>query len=159
VNAGATALMKLLRGAARIGSRFADDGQRAELRGVTGAVTIEFTGDDGGAWHLDFRDGQTRIVPGAAASPRATVRVRPEDFLALVAGDLSSTVARMTGRVRVAGDGNFGMIFDAVVGGLRNATAARGIAGWVARRLVDRALRKGGYVRRAARAANRGDTR
>jgi putative sterol carrier protein len=73
------------------------------------------------------------------------VRLRPEDYLAMVAGDLSYSVARMTGKVRVSGDGNFGFLFGAAVENLRAAQEASGVRGRVARAVIGRALRKGGY--------------
>ena len=147
MNPGVTAVMKLVQVGIRLGDT---EAQRAERRGISGILNLEFTGDDGGGWHVDFRDGGVSLAPGLAAGPRATVRMTPESFLALVAGDQSISVARMTGRVRLAGDGNFGPVFSAFVGGLQNAQKLPGFRGWMTRRLVRRALRKGGYEPRAA---------
>ena len=78
-------------------------------------------------------------------NPRATVRVRPNDYLGMVAGDLSYSVARMTGRVRVSGDGSFAFVFGAFVEQIRTARSAPGWRGWVSRVLIRRALKKGEY--------------
>jgi putative sterol carrier protein len=145
MNQGVETLMKLARFAAR---RTVTEGERVELRGMNGTMNLEFTGPDGGAWHVTFADGRIRMAPGPGAAPRATVRLAPADFLAMVAGDLSQSVARMTGRVRVAGDGNFGIAFAAFVGSLRNAQTLPGVRGWLARRLIGRALGRGGRAPR-----------
>jgi hypothetical protein len=142
MNPGVTAIMKLVQVGIRLGD---SEAQRAERRGITGVMNLEFTGEDGGGWHVEFRDGNVRVAPGLAPEPRATMRMTPGVFLALVAGDQAISVARMTGRVRLAGDGSFGPVFSAFVGGLQNAQRLPGFRGWMTRRLVHRALRKGGY--------------
>jgi len=145
MNRGVDMLMKLARLAAH---RTTSPAERAEMRGITGTLNCEFTGPDGGGWHVTFGGGRVRMAPGLAEEARATVRLAPEIFLRMVAGDLSQSVARMTGQVRVAGDGNFGIAFAALVGGLRNAQTLPGLQGWLARTLVGRALRKGGHTSR-----------
>ena len=145
MNPGVDALMKMV----QVGIRLADtEAARAERRGISGVLNIEFTGNDGGGWHVAFDDGRVRLAAGLAAAPRATMRMTPEIFLALVAGDQAISVARMTGRVRLVGDGNFGPVFSAFVGGLQNAQKLPGFRGWMTRKLVRRALRKGGYAPR-----------
>jgi hypothetical protein len=142
MNAGVTGIMKLIQTGIRLGESTA---QRAELRGISGTLNIEFTGRESGGWHVEFRDGRVRLTPGLAPEPRATVRMAPEVFLALVAGEQTMSVARMTGKVRLVGDGNFGPVFAAFVGSLQNAQKLPGFRGWMTRFLVQRALRKGGH--------------
>lgn len=147
MNPGVEMMMRLARWGARL-SRL-DRRRQAELRGLNGALNIEFLGPDGGFWHIVFEDGRLDVRPGRHPSPRATVRIRCEDYLAMIAGDLSLSVARLTGKLRVVGEGEFGLIFGAMVGGIQNERKAGGLRGWMARRIVARALRKGGYTPRA----------
>ena len=154
MNPGVEALLRLVAATARLGSRFASEAARAEARGMRGTLNLEIA-DGGGGWHLEFRDGALRVRPGLVEDARATVRVRERDLLALAAGDATIASCRLTGRVRVSGDGNLGMMFDAMIGSLQNAQKAPGLRGWLARRFVGRALRKGGYVPRGARGAGR----
>ena len=149
MNAGVEMLMRLGAFATRITrGRMVDERARAEMRGLSGAMNLDFTGPDGGGWHIEFDDGTVHMVRGLADGARATVRLKPEDYLALLAGDLSYSVARMTGKVRVIGDGHFGMIFGAFVENMRSAQRATGLRGAFARALIRRALRKGGYAKR-----------
>ena len=120
--------------------RMADERARAEMRGLSGAMNLEFTGPDGGGWHIEFGDGTVLMVRGLAENARATVRLKPEDYLALLAGDLSYSVARMTGKVRVLGDGHFGMIFGAFVENMRSAQTAKGLRGAFARALISHGI-------------------
>jgi putative sterol carrier protein len=144
-------LMNLGVRASRWGGNLAGgESQRAELRGLRGAMNIEFIGDDGGAtWNVRFDDGRVTMGKGPAADSRATVRVNPKDYLAMVAGDLGWSTARMTGKVRVVGDGHFGMTFGASVEGLKAGRRAKGLRGWVVRFVTNRAFRKGGYQPKA----------
>lgn len=147
MNKGVALLMNLGVAASRWGGNLSgSEAQRSEMRGLRGALTIEFTGEDGGAWHVRFDDGKTVMGKGAAADARATVRLKPEDYLAMLGGDLRYSTARMTGRVRMSGDGNFAFVFGAMVENLRAAQALPGVRGWVARAVVRRALRKGNYA-------------
>jgi hypothetical protein len=99
-----------------------------------------------------FDDGKVALRPGLVDNARATLKVKPEDYLALLAGDLSYSVARMTGKVRVTGDGHFGIIFGAFVENTRAAQSLKGLRGAIARAVIGRALRKGGYARRTREA-------
>ena len=149
MNQGVEMLMRLGAFALRVGQgRAVDERTRAEMRGVNGAMNLEFSGPDGGGWHLAFADGKIAMAPGLVESARATIKLKPDDYLALVVGDLSYSVARMTGKVRVSGDGHFGMIFGAVIENVRVAQTVRGLRGAIARAVVGRALRKGKYVRK-----------
>lgn len=148
MNQGIEMLMKL----GQLATRWApvSEQQRTEMRGLEGTMNLEFTGPDGGGWHVRFGDGRVRLGPGLASDARATVRIKPEDYLALVAGDLSYSVARMTGKIRVAGDGHFGILLGAFFENIRAAQSRPGLRGWIARRTVARALRKGSYEAKKA---------
>jgi len=149
MNSGVQMLMRLGSLATRVGQgRVADERARAEMRGLSGVLNLEFTGPDGGGWHVAFDDGKVALRPGLVPDARATIKLKPEDYLAMLAGDLSYSVARMTGRVRVSGDGHFGIIFGAFVENTRAAQSIKGLRGAIARAVIGRALRKGGYVKR-----------
>jgi len=152
VNRGVQMLMRLGAFGLRVGQgRAVDERTRAEMRGVNGVMNLELTGPDGGGWHVAFADGKLAMAPGLVEPARATVKLTPEDYLALMVGDLSYSVARMTGKVRVSGDGHFGMVFGAGIENVRAAQTAKGLRGAIARAVVGRALRKGGYVRKTER--------
>jgi putative sterol carrier protein len=149
MNKGVEMLMKLGRLATRVGpGRAARERARVEMRGLSGVLNLELTGPDGGGWHVAFADGKVAMAPGLVENARATLKVKPEDYLALLAGDLSYSVARMTGKVRVSGDGHFGIIFGAFVENLRAAQSLKGVRGMIARSVINRALKKGNYAKR-----------
>jgi putative sterol carrier protein len=147
MNKGVQMLMKMGALATRIGpGRAAEERARAEMRGLSGVLNLDFTGPDGGGWHVAFDDGRVSMAPGLVDNARATLKVKPDDYLAMLAGDLSYSVARMTGKVRVNGDGHFGIIFGAFIENMRAAQSLKGVRGVIARALIGRALRKGNYL-------------
>ena len=148
MNKGVEMLMNWGVRATRLGAGRVPPSQRAEVRGMSGAVNLEFGADEGGTWNMVFDGERVRMRRGRLDKPDATVRVASEDYLALIAGDLTISVARMTGKVRVSGDAIFGLLFGASVAGLQMAQSEGGLRGFLARRLVGRALRKGGYTAR-----------
>ena len=149
MNAGVDTIMNMGRWAARIGQRMGGEAARAEMRGFSGTLNIEFMGPEPGGWHIRFDDGRVSMGRGLVDAPRATVKVKAQDYLAMLAGDLDPSVARMTGRVRATGDANLAMAFGASVGSLINMKGASGLRGRIGRAMVGRALRKGGYTGRS----------
>jgi len=142
MNPGVDLLMTIVGFGARFAPR--SESQRAEMRGLHGTMNLELTDGEGG-WHVDFENDAISIARGLKGDARATVRMKAGDFMAMVAGDMQISTARMTGRFRIAGDGHFGILFGGIVGSLRVAMTAPGVAGFVARKMIGLALRRGGY--------------
>jgi putative sterol carrier protein len=67
-------------------------------------LQFNITGDDGGTWILDIKDGQVVVSDGPATTPNMTVTTSGQDMLAIVNGDLNAVSAFMQGRVRIEGD-------------------------------------------------------
>jgi len=96
----------------------------AEMRGFTGAVNFEFTGDDGAVWHCVL-DGESVVFGrGGDFDPRATISLSPETFFELMRGEASFAIAQMTGRVRVRGDGHAGMLLGVLIAQFRRTEKA-----------------------------------
>ncbi len=113
--------------------------------GFHGTVNLDF-GDGAPGWHLVFADEGMRCCHGSDATPIGTVSLSPELFLDLLAGRANYSTAEMTGRVRVTGDGHCRMIVPSIVGRIRNRARQKGIRGWLVRRFLRRAMRKGGKI-------------
>ena len=143
MNRGVDLLMTIV----GFGARFAPrpESQKAEMRGLKGTMNFELA-DGEGTWHVEFDESDVTVGRGAKEGARATVKMKAQDFLAMVAGDVQMSTARMTGRFRIIGDGHFGILFGGIVGALRGAMGAPGIPGFVARTAIGLALRRGGYT-------------
>jgi putative sterol carrier protein len=67
-------------------------------------IGISLSGDGGGEWHLSIADGIAKVHASAAEKPGATITASASDFLALLNGELDSTRALLTGKVRTKGN-------------------------------------------------------
>ena len=69
-------------------------------------AVIQFiiSGEGGGNWYLTIKDKTCTVTEGVADSPKATLRIDAQDYLALATGKLSSMKAFTSGRVKASGD-------------------------------------------------------
>jgi len=73
-------------------------------KGVHATFQFELSGDDGGTYHVKVEDGTIAIVEGAAPSANATIKMKGEDYVKMVNGKLSGTMAFLKGQMKIAGD-------------------------------------------------------
>jgi nucleoside-diphosphate-sugar epimerase/putative sterol carrier protein len=101
---------------------------RAEqgLAGITGSLNIVLTGLHPSAWHVWIWDGAVGVGRGIDPRARATVTLAEPDFFDLLTGKLSYSVATMVGKIRLRGDGGFGMIAGGVFGQMARAVGTEG---------------------------------
>jgi putative sterol carrier protein len=71
---------------------------------VNVVVQFQISGEGGGNWYVTIKDGTCRVTEGVTESANATVRMDAADYVALSTGELGSTKAFMTGRVKASGD-------------------------------------------------------
>jgi nucleoside-diphosphate-sugar epimerase/putative sterol carrier protein len=124
-----------------LGSLPASEKQRAEGRGLRGEVNLRLTGEEPSEWRFRLDDGRLGVREGASDAARATVTIRDVDFRGMLSGRVDATVAQMTGKVRMRGDGEMGLLVGGLIGGFRKLRDARGWRGWPARRYARRVLR------------------
>jgi putative sterol carrier protein len=65
---------------------------------------FELAGDGGGTYHVTIDDGTMTVTEGAAASPNTTIKMTAEDYVQMVNGKLSGTMAFMKGKLKVTGN-------------------------------------------------------
>jgi putative sterol carrier protein len=66
--------------------------------------TLQWEFPDADPWHLVVANGESRVEPGHAESPTATLRLRYEDWVDLVAGREDAKKLALRGRLRPKGD-------------------------------------------------------
>jgi Ribonucleotide reductase, small chain/SCP-2 sterol transfer family len=66
--------------------------------------TLQWEFPDADPWHLVVANGESRVEPGRADSPTATLRLRYEDWVDLVAGREDAKKLALRGRLRPKGD-------------------------------------------------------
>ena len=78
---------------------------RPERAGRANAV-IQFliSGEGGGNWYVTIKDRTCTVTEGVTESPKATIRMDADDYVALATGKLASMKAFMSGRVKASGD-------------------------------------------------------
>ena len=85
--------------------------------GVNMSILFDLSGDGGGQYLVDLKDGKLNVAEGVpAAAPSATVKMAADDFKAMSTGSLNPMMAFMTGKIKVDGDLNSVMKFQSLVG-------------------------------------------
>jgi putative sterol carrier protein len=78
-------------------------------------LQFNITGDDGGTWVVNIKNGVASVSDGPAENPNMTVTTSGPDMLSIVNGDLNAVSAFMQGRVRIEGDMSLAMKLQTVL--------------------------------------------
>lgn len=73
-------------------------------KGVKAIFQFELAGDGGGTYNVTIDDGTMKVAEGPAASPNTTIKMAAEDYVQMVNGKLSGTMAFMKGKLKVTGN-------------------------------------------------------
>jgi putative sterol carrier protein len=76
----------------------------SKASGVNLSIQFELSGDNGGQWFVKVADGQVDSGEGTIESPKATIRMDGNDYVAMTSGELNPMAAFMSGKVKVEGD-------------------------------------------------------
>jgi putative sterol carrier protein len=75
-----------------------------QAKGVKATFQFELSGEGGGTWHIVVDDGTLKLNEGPAASPTTTIKMDAPNYLKMINGDLSGTMAFMRGLLKVTGN-------------------------------------------------------
>ena len=75
---------------------------RAE--GVDVVFQFDISGEEGGEWYTEIREGACGVKKGVHESPTTTIKMAAEDFLALMSGELNPMAAFTSGKLKIEGD-------------------------------------------------------
>jgi len=73
-------------------------------KGVKAVYQFELAGDGGGTYHVTIDDGTMTVAEGASASANTTIKMTATDYIEMVNGKLSGTMAFMKGKLKVTGN-------------------------------------------------------
>ena len=76
----------------------------AASKGVNAVFQFELSGEEGGTWHVAVTDGSMAVNVGAHAAPSATIKMAAPDYVKMVNGQLSGTMAFMKGQMKITGN-------------------------------------------------------
>jgi NAD(P)-dependent dehydrogenase (short-subunit alcohol dehydrogenase family)/acyl dehydratase/putative sterol carrier protein len=72
--------------------------------GVNVVFQYTISGDGGGEWFAEIKDGTCRVAAGKHESPACTLAIASGDFLALMNGKLPAMEAYTSGKLKIGGD-------------------------------------------------------
>ncbi len=73
-------------------------------KGVTATYQFEIGGEGGGTYTVKVTDGALQVTEGATESPSTTIKMQAADYIEMVNGKLSGTMAFMKGKLKVTGN-------------------------------------------------------
>ena len=72
--------------------------------GVNVVFQFSVSGEGGGEWSVEIKDGACRVAAGKHLSPACTLKIAAADFLALMNGKLPAMEAYTSGKLKIDGD-------------------------------------------------------
>jgi putative sterol carrier protein len=73
-------------------------------KGMNSVIQFNLTGDGGGEYHVEIKDGACSVNKGAHASPNMTMTMAAQDYVDMITGKLNGQMAFMSGKLKIAGD-------------------------------------------------------
>ena len=77
--------------------------------GVEAVIQYHLTGDEGGDWIINIKDGKCTVDDGTAANPTMTLTADAQDFKDVLTGKADGMQYFMQGKLKLAGDLNLAM--------------------------------------------------
>ncbi len=73
-------------------------------KGVKAVYQFELSGDGGGTYSVAIDDGTMTVTEGPTEKPSTTLKMTGADYVDMVNGKLSGTMAFMKGKLKVSGN-------------------------------------------------------
>jgi len=73
-------------------------------KGMNSTIQFKLSGDGGGDYYVEIKDGAATVSPGVHASPNMTMSLAASDYVDLIGGKLNGQMAFMSGKLKIAGD-------------------------------------------------------
>jgi putative sterol carrier protein len=83
-------------------------------KGMKSVIQLDLTGDGGGQYHIQIKDGACSVAEGTHAAPDMTLTMTASDYVDMALGKLHGQMAYMSGRLKIAGDLNLTMKMQTV---------------------------------------------
>lgn len=80
------------------------NGNPSHIEGLNSVYLFDITGDNGGAYQLQFQDGKAMVLEGTEPPADCTLVMSLASFHLFILGKLNGTMAFMTGKLKIKGD-------------------------------------------------------
>jgi putative sterol carrier protein len=77
--------------------------------GVDAVIQYHLTGDEGGDWIINIKDGKCTVVDGVADDPTMSLTADAHEFRDILLGKMDGMAAFMQGKLKLTGDLNLAM--------------------------------------------------
>ena len=74
-----------------------------KIQGLDMIIQFSITGTNAGDWFITLKNNQVETKEGVSPSPTISVKMKDDDFVKLVNGELSGQKAFMTGKLKFKG--------------------------------------------------------
>ncbi len=91
--------------------------QAAKAKGINAVIQVVLTGDGGGEYIMELKDGELKTSKGKADSPNLTMTMAVPDWREINAGRLNPQMAFMSGKMKISGDMSLAMKLGSIMGG------------------------------------------
>lgn len=98
----------------KIASRLKENPEVAEK--IKASYQFKLTGDEGGDWAVDLKEGSGSVSEGAIDEPSVTITMAATDFVDLVEGRLNGQMAFMQGKLKLDGDMSLALKLQQILG-------------------------------------------
>ncbi len=86
-------------------------------KGLEAVYQYEITGDGGGNWWVEIRDGEVVVSQGEHDAPGITITIDAKDYIDIIEGKLNEQMAFMSGKMKIKGDMNLAMKMKSIFHG------------------------------------------
>jgi putative sterol carrier protein len=73
-------------------------------KGMSSVIQFKLSGDGGGDYYVEIKDGAAKVSEGTHASPNMTMSMAASDYVDMISGKLNGQMAFMSGKLKIAGD-------------------------------------------------------
>jgi putative sterol carrier protein len=73
-------------------------------KGMNSVIQFNLSGEGGGNYYVEIKDGTAKVSEGTHASPNMTMTLAASDYVDLIGGKLNGQMAFMSGKLKIAGD-------------------------------------------------------
>jgi putative sterol carrier protein len=73
-------------------------------KGMNSVIQFNLSGDGGGNYYVEIKDGTATVGEGTHASPNMTMTLAASDYVDMITGKLNGQMAFMSGKLKIAGD-------------------------------------------------------